>query len=183
MRGENHHNWKGGISALNNKLRGLLFDNWTYNCLEKYNFKCAITGLKYNKKDTLEVHHLYNFHKIVTNVLNELKLPVYETIGEYKPEEINSIENLFLKYHIINIGVPILKSIHTFYHYLYSDDNTPQQFKEFMTRLRLGEFNDFLEGNNLTLDINYEVLDKLLNKEVGDKNGWYNKNAFDQQSG
>jgi len=165
MRQENHCNWKGGISELNRHLRGLLYKHWVYDCLENCNFKCIITNLKYIKKDTLEVHHIYNFHKIVSDILNELKLPIYKTMGEYTFEEIKNIEELFYKYHTIKIGVPILNSLHTFYHKIYGDDNTPQQFKEFITRLRLGEFNNFLKENNLELNINYEILNKLLNQK------------------
>ena len=86
-------------------------------------------------------------------------------MGEYTFEEIKNIEELFYKYHTIKIGVPILNSLHTFYHKIYGDDNTPQQFKEFITRLRLGEFNNFLKENNLELNINYEILNKLLNQK------------------
>jgi len=49
--------------------------------------------------------------------------------------------------------MPLEKRIHNFYHGIYGNDNTHEQFEEFKVRLKLGEFNDFLKENNLKLVI------------------------------
>lgn len=156
--GENCHLWQGGITELNNHLRGL-FDDWKKRSFSIYNFKCAITNVNNSK---LEVHHLYSFNKIVKETLDKLNLPIKERINEYTNDELKLIEEEFLQRHNELLGVPLHEKIHLLYHRLYNYDNTPKQFKEFVTRLRLGEFNNFLEENNLELNINYDVINSII---------------------
>ena len=80
--GSTHYNYQGGISALNNYLRGLLRPLIDEK-LKEYNYKCYITG----KNATLEVHHLYNFNKIVKDILKKLKLDIRNKVEDYNEDE------------------------------------------------------------------------------------------------
>jgi hypothetical protein len=134
--GENNHNWLGGITDLNNYLRSQL-DDWKRKSLQKYNYKCVISGVG----GTLDIHHLYSFNKIVKEVLLKLDLPVKVIVGDYTNEQLSLITYEFLFRHDEFLGVPLTKEIHALYHAVYKDDNTPEQFEEFKQRFLQGEFN------------------------------------------
>jgi len=129
--GKTHYNYQGGISALNNHLRGLLRP-LVYIKLQEFDFKCFITG----KNGTLEVHHLYNFNKIVKDILKELNLAVKDKVEGYSFDEINKINKLFIEKHKNNWGVPILPELHDNFHKIYGNkNNTIEQFEEFIITL------------------------------------------------
>jgi hypothetical protein len=57
--GENHYNWKGGISTENTKIRNSFeMKLWRKACFERDNFTCQKTG---TKGGDLAVHHINNF--------------------------------------------------------------------------------------------------------------------------
>lgn len=59
IRGEKHHNWKGGITPENEKARrSLEYALWRKACLERDNFTCHVSGESGGK---LVVHHINNF--------------------------------------------------------------------------------------------------------------------------
>ncbi|MBS4207505.1 hypothetical protein [Bacillus sp. FJAT-50079] len=78
VRGEYHHNWKGGVTTLNKFLRELLHD-WKEDSLKATNYTCDITG----KNGYLEVHHKYPFHSMVSEVLIDLNITNKESVGDY----------------------------------------------------------------------------------------------------
>lgn len=149
--GENHYFWKGGISPLQNYLRDKI-NKWKRDSLIAYNFSCSITGIHSNK---LIVHHLYGYNKILDETLNELNLPIHSIINQYSKEELSEIEELLLKKHYeYGLGVPMLDIVHNLFHSVQSKgNNVPEEFEEFQTRLKSGEFDDFLKENNLKLVI------------------------------
>jgi hypothetical protein len=58
-RGEENHNWKGGISSENDKIRkSSEYKLWRKTCFERDNFTCQISG-QYGGE--LVVHHINNF--------------------------------------------------------------------------------------------------------------------------
>jgi hypothetical protein len=125
---ENHWNWQGGVSNLNDYLRVRL-NEWKFNSLKVYDFKCAISGI--HTKD-LEIHHLYNFSDIVKETMEILNLPI-QKISQYSDKELDLIEVTFNKIHDnYGLGIPLTKEIHTDYHMTFGfDKNTHQQFEEF----------------------------------------------------
>lgn len=129
--GENSATWKGGVTTLNSLLRELLTD-WKFKSLEKYGYKCIISGSKYD----LEIHHVYSFHLIVSDVLKKLNIDNKKSVGDYNSEEINNIKKLFLKYHEDAIGVPINKKIHKLYHSVYGFNNNQSQLDEFIKKYK-----------------------------------------------
>jgi hypothetical protein len=126
--GENHWNWHGGISSLSEYLRVRLND-WKFESLKVYDFKCAITGI--HSRD-LEIHHLYNFSGIVNETLEILNLPI-KKVKDYTIEELSNIEKTFNEIHRkYGLGIPLHKDIHKLFHKIYGNkNNTPEQFEEF----------------------------------------------------
>jgi hypothetical protein len=147
--GENSHLWKGGISPLQQYLRKKI-DDWRYDSMRDCNFKCVITGENFDI-----IHHQYSFAKLLEETLKELKYDIYKNINEYSQEQLLNIENRLLEIHYrYPLGVCLKENLHKLYHSLYGEgNNLPIEFEEFKTRLRLGEFNNFLEENNLKLII------------------------------
>jgi len=136
--GSGHVTWKGGISSLNVYLRECI-DQWKKNSMANCNYKCAITGEKFD-----DIHHLYSFNKILREIIKECKLPVYTVINDYTEEELILLQKINIKIHNkYPLGVCISKKIHNLYHHLYGDDNTPEQFEEFKIRYNIGEFKDY----------------------------------------
>jgi hypothetical protein len=126
--GDNNPNWKGGIVKFPAHFRTLI-KQWKFDTLQKNNFKCVITG----KKENLEVHHMYPFHKVFKQVFDDLQLYSKEAIGDYSTSELNRIEEYFLKIHNEKcIGVTLNAEIHKEFHSKYGIlDFTPDDFREF----------------------------------------------------
>lgn len=54
-RGENHHNWKGGISAHRRDLRDLRYVQWREAVFARDDFTCLLCGVR---GGDLEAHHI-----------------------------------------------------------------------------------------------------------------------------
>lgn len=137
--GDNSHRWKGGISDLNHYLRSAIYDHWTKPSLEKYSFKCVITGSSKN----LHVHHISkNFNEIVTETLKNLNLKPKGSISDYTNEDLEKIKNECIMLHLqYGLGVPLRAELHYKFHALYGKSNNNEfQFKEFRNRFDKGEF-------------------------------------------
>jgi hypothetical protein len=127
-KGENNPNWKGGTTPLHFILRDRIKE-WKKNSLEKYNYSCALSGLKEN----LEIHHLYGFNLILEELQYVINIDLSKELIKYSDEEKEIINNEFDKLHIkYGLGVPLNKDIHKLFHDTYGrGDNTPDQFEEF----------------------------------------------------
>jgi len=131
--GENHSNYKGGISILDHIIRQNL-NEWKGNIRDLYNHKCPITGR--TKLDTT-VHHLYSLNSIINDVVKYLgiQIKIYDTVSNNNLSEtdINRIISEILKRHDNTIGILIDKNIHKKFHKKYGyGNNTPEQFDEFL---------------------------------------------------
>lgn len=137
--GENSHNWKGGISPLNIFLRGFIID-WKNNSMKMCSYKCILTNENFNN-----IHHLYGFDQILQEIIAITKLPIYQEINKYTEEELKLLKKTCIKLHNeYGLGICLCESIHKLFHSTYGyGNNTPNQFKEFITRLEKGEFNDY----------------------------------------
>lgn len=65
--GENHHNWKGGITALHMRLREAFEVQLVPKVLKRDNYRCQICG----KSNNLHVHHIRTFKDILQDILIE----------------------------------------------------------------------------------------------------------------
>lgn len=140
--GEGHYKWNGGTTPLVNYFREYL-KPWVFDSLKVYDFKCALSKIN---DGTLEVHHLYSYTNILTEVLNENNFKIDNIINAISQDEINLIaERLLKKHYELGLGIPLKKTLHQKFHQEYSYHNsTPEQFSEFKVRFAAGEFNDQL---------------------------------------
>lgn len=159
IKGENHPNWKGGISPISAYLRYYI-KQWKKDSMRFCNYKCVLTQTRFD-----EIHHLYSFESIIKEIFNSDKIPINK-VNEYTDEELKLIKEKSLRIHYkYGLGICLIKPLHVLYHKTYGEgNNTYNQFKEFITRLEAGEFNTYLQENNIELNINHEILEKLLNQ-------------------
>jgi len=69
-RGEDHFNWKGGISGLKNRIRQLSeFKQWRSDVFQRDNWVCQTCGIRSRKgkKIRLEAHHRKSLVQIITD--------------------------------------------------------------------------------------------------------------------
>jgi hypothetical protein len=143
--GENNPNWKGGISSLHAYLRDEL-KQWKIDSLQFYNYRCGITNISCGN---LNIHHKYAFNLILKEVLNILDMEIRDNFTLYTKEELEIISKLIIEKHYeYGLGIPLLPSLHNFYHNIYGKgNNTPQQFQEFVRRYYNFEFDELLDDN------------------------------------
>ncbi|MMZ63915.1 hypothetical protein D1872_262040 [compost metagenome] len=118
--GESSHFWKGGVTELNNFLRTHL-DEWKKKTLEEYDYSCFVSGIK---GGNFEIHHVKPFNVIRNEVLEELEVPIYDTIGKYDSVVLKEILERVLEEHDQNLGVPLMPEIHKIFHKEYGFDDT-----------------------------------------------------------
>ncbi|GEM_PF-1869970 len=143
FKGDKSVNWQGGITPLFLVMRKTLGD-WKHDSMKNCNYKCIVTG---NKFDV--IHHLYSFNLILKEAIKENNLELKPTIGYYTQSELELLEKTIIKLHNkYPLGVCLSKDIHDLFHLIYGRrKNTSDQFEEFCQRYYSGEFdNNF---NNL----------------------------------
>lgn len=144
MSGENSHLWKGGISHLTNYMRSKI-NQWKFDSLKFYNFKCCITGIN---DSNLVVHHLYSYTKILEDALLLLNIELKGEINNYTDQELKLIGDKFLELHYQKgLGKPMIKSLHKIFHSQIGKliiDNG--EFEEFKQKYYNFEFDDLLDN-------------------------------------
>lgn len=136
--GENSPTWKGGLTSLKKYLRSLLKE-WKFNSLEKYDFKCIITG---ENDGDLEVHHPMPFYKLRNEAFKNTDIDVKSTIGEYSKQELKTLSEELKKMHFKYEGVPMKKEVHKLFHRIYGHNVTIEDVYDFKARYNAGEFED-----------------------------------------
>lgn len=138
LSGKGNGSWNGGISEIKYYLRKQIND-WKFESLKNNDFRCDITG---ERGQDLQVHHLTPFHIIRDEVLAELNIPVYETIGEYSEKELSLLVEGVQRRHENELGVPLRYGIHRLFHREYGNDATKEDYEEFRERYKIGEFDE-----------------------------------------
>jgi len=135
--GENSGTWKGGITKLQHSMRSNIKD-WVMESMKEVNYICQITG----KKGRLNVHHTYQFNKILEETLLELDLDLKQDIGEYQQEEFIKMKELIRQKHIdYDCSFVMLETIHKLFHKTYGFKNTTREdIDNFKIRYLNGEF-------------------------------------------
>jgi hypothetical protein len=82
--GENHHNWKGGITPLHLLLRTYFHVNIAPKVAERDNYTCQFCGKKHT---ILHVHHIRRFADIIEEILSENQ--------EYKLNNPDDVQKLY----------------------------------------------------------------------------------------
>jgi hypothetical protein len=139
--GDKSRHWKGGITPLLEYLRNKI-KQWKKDSMKYCNYKCIITGEKFNV-----IHHLHSFAEIVKETILELDFLTYKTINEYTDEELKLLENKCLEIHYkYPLGVCLCDRVHNLFHAIYKKDGntTPEQFYEFKERWFKGEFKNII---------------------------------------
>lgn len=157
LSGELNGNWKGGITNLYQELRSDSKE-WQENSMEFCNYRCVITNGWFDN-----IHHLTPFRDIVNETFLLLKLNIRQKVLDYSKEEWLLIsEKLKDLHNYYGHGVALCKPIHKLFHDNYGyTKNTPYQFLDFIYRLDIGEFDDWLHENTLQLNINYPVIEEI----------------------
>lgn len=147
LEGKLNGNWKGGKTKVYFELRTQVKD-WKLESMKECNYKCFVTGLEFK-----DIHHLYTFRDIVDEAYEITRLDIKNCVSDYSEEEFtylaDTIRQLHNKY---GLGICLCKEIHRLFHNEYGyTKNNKEQFNDFCNRLRYGEFDEFLNENNLTL--------------------------------
>lgn len=145
--GENHPNWQGGISNINEYLRHKI-QPWKNDSFKAYNYMCDITGIKRD----LVIHHKYSFSKIVKETLEELDIDLKQTVSEYTNEELMLIENKCLELHYnYGLGICLTIPIHDLFHQTFSFfDFTPEDYDKFKENFINGKYKE-LENSSFLI--------------------------------
>lgn len=131
---EKHPQWKGGVTGIGVYLRSSL-TAWKLSWLEKYNYRCAISG---EKGKDLEVHHIVPYSVTRDEVLWQLGLPLLQSVSDYTEDELTAISSLFLKKHESIEGVPLKKQFHIDLHKSFGDSPSLEDFLLFK-RIKMEE--------------------------------------------
>jgi len=126
--GENHYEWKGGISSLKNYLVTHIL-HWKIDSMKNYNYKCVITG----ERDNWQIHHLYSFSSLIQETLLKTGLRLYSSINQYTLEELELLKNTCLSLHYnYPLGVCLSTVLHKEFHRTYGKSNfIPDDFYVF----------------------------------------------------
>lgn len=133
--GEKHHNYKGGISLLEEKIRQGLSE-WFHSIRVLYNNRCPITGAYGTNAD---VHHLNALSNIFYDVCKELNFTVSKrnTLNETNltDEELKLLIDTIIAKHHLSTGILISSEVHKQFHKQYGyGNNTPEQFNDFLCK-------------------------------------------------
>lgn len=112
--GENHHNWKGGVSPLRTLVHSFLKGLWIDEVMRRDNFTCQIC---HKKGGNLEVHHVRAYAEIRDSVRKrnpELKLSSFDDRKE--------LALLIVDDHELEDGVTLCVDCHFSVHKLNSGE-------------------------------------------------------------
>ena len=95
-KGENHPNWQGGITPIQDHLRAII-EPFMEAHKESLNYTCELS----NKNGTMNSHHIYPFINIVHDAHNKNNITIKPTVADYTPEELKALEDYVLSWHVI----------------------------------------------------------------------------------
>lgn len=125
-RGVNHSSWKGGISPLKELFRNAITE-WKKESMRESNYKCAVTGNKFD-----HIHHLHPFHKIFDSFIKTNNIPLNAVYTDFKQTELNELINKFIEYHdTFGLGVCLSLEMHNLFHKKYGFNGSKEDFLEF----------------------------------------------------
>lgn len=124
--------WRGK-SELKKIIRANYLDEWKKESMEKCDYKCVITGSKFD-----EIHHLYPLSKIITHVLEDLKIEKNKKLKDIsKKMQFKIIDEIVKRHYDYPLGAYLRKDIHYLFHKKYGKKNfTPENFYEFKKDMR-----------------------------------------------
>ena len=96
QKGENNHNWQGGITPIKNHLRDII-NPFMEAHKRSLNYTCELS----NKNGGVNGHHIYPFTNIVHDAHDKHNISIKATVADYTPEELKALENYVLSWHVI----------------------------------------------------------------------------------
>ncbi len=101
-RGENHHNWKGGISSINSRIRqSKEYKLWRKSVFERDNFYCVFCGYKSRGKRPADIHadHIKPFAyypelRFAIDNGRTLCIPCHKKTENYKAKKIKKCKKI-----------------------------------------------------------------------------------------
>lgn len=131
--GENHHNYKGGVTKIDKIIREKL-NPWKRDIRKTYKC-CPLSG---ESGLNSVVHHLLSFASIFELSVKELNIDIalFDTINDVESSDLfNSLVKKIIEKHTLISGILISTKIHKQFHSEYGyGNNTPEQFNEFLIK-------------------------------------------------
>lgn len=134
------------IRDLSKRIRSGLYV-WKKQSEDSCNNSCVLTGVS----ERYEIHHLKSLSSIIREVCEKLEIIDISNISAEEYVKVKQlVDELHLRY---GLGVCLNQKLHILFHQIYGKVVEPEQFEEFKIRLSNGEFDDFLEENDLKLKL------------------------------
>jgi len=138
---DRHNMWKGGVTSINNALRGVTKE-WSLKHMRENNFKCFVLE---EETHNLEVHHVKPFKEIRDEAIAELGLEGRKAVREYSEEELEKLKEIIIEKHEGLKGYPLDARIHRLFHSEYGECTDLDDLLEFKERYLSGEFSSDAE--------------------------------------
>lgn len=130
MTGNTSPSWKGGITPIQNKMRGTIRE-WVNESIRAYGGRCLVTG-----RGNVVVHHLVSFSTLLAQSMSELGI-LAEHSSDLSDADMKRLIDLLRIKHFALLGVPVNRWAHDRFHIIYGKGgNTPRQFIEFASKYR-----------------------------------------------
>jgi hypothetical protein len=103
---------------------------WKESVRRESNYTCALTGLRSN----IVVHHIRGFNLLMSETVDILDFPIYETMSNYNQQQLDVFLETFLSLQE-NYGsyICINENVHKNFHSLYGyGNNTEEQWNDFV---------------------------------------------------
>lgn len=157
LNGEANGRWLGGITDFYRELRSDTKD-WFNESMEFCNYHCVITGGEFDN-----IHHTTSFRDIVDETFTSLNKEIKPRVCDYNPEEFDLIRTTLKELHTMyGYGACLHKDVHKLYHDNYGYTKfSPYDFLDFVYRIDIGEFDDWFNEHNLSIEINYNYIEYL----------------------
>ena len=135
---EQHNLWKGGVTGINQVLRGAI-DEWIFDRLKEQNFTCFISG---KSTGDMQVHHETPFHKLRDRLVTEMGIELKPTIADYTEAEVETMRENMREIHEQEAGYVLTREVHSLFHSLYGFETTREDLLDFKRRYHSGEFDE-----------------------------------------
>ncbi len=151
--GEKNGRWKGGISDLSVQLRRGIIE-WKNLSANFCDYKCILTGNRFQN-----IHHVISFDSILHTALTKLGVDKKNKVSEYTSEDYDLLRNEIIRLHSDTLyGACLCKELHELFHKEYTYYNsTINDFIGFIELLTQGDYENYLNQNNLKLNMNKNI--------------------------
>jgi hypothetical protein len=128
-------NWQGGLTNFKKYIHQRITD-WKRRSMEKCEFKSVITGGTFT-----DIHHLFSLSFIIKEALTNLKISHFKNVFDLSEKSLLELVEEIKRIHELHpLGVCIDRKSHTRFHQIYGkENNTPEQFYEFQSKIASGE--------------------------------------------